>query len=156
MTVVDVVTTTISMTKENNVIFMETGTKETILAAMDTNHLTIIEAVVETASETRILSQVMNLVMTQTKEADLILTEDIDASEEVKAEVLEEIEEVDSETEWVETITNKTSMANMVKTMVICVNKRQLAGIEAEAGARSDMKRGYYMIFAEKGYEKSE
>ena len=143
MIVEDVDIIIISMTRES-AIFTETDTKETTSTATATTPLKNTEVVeVETASGTLILNQAMTLVMTQTKEADLIRTVDIDTSEVVEVEIFAVIEGVDSETEWVVTIINKTSMVNMVRTMAICANKKLLAGIEAEVGARSDMKHGY-------------
>ena len=144
MTAADVDTTLTMKERETSTMVAETKARVGLSSLISTEVVVDIALIAQSKAMIKAMTRAMALDSTKTEvvieEAASVAVEEV---VEITVETDVEVAAMVVEIAWVTTTTNKTTTVNMVRTMEILEDIRVLAGIEAEAEARSDMKHGY-------------
>ena len=144
MTAADVDTTLTMKERETSTMVAETKARGGLSSLISTEVVVDIALIAQSKAMIKAMTRAMALDSTKTEvvieeAASVAVEEVVEITVETDAEVVAMVVEI----AWVTTTTNKTITVNMVRIMETLEDIRVLAGIEAEAEARSDMKHGY-------------
>jgi len=144
MTAADVDTTLTMKERETSTMVAETKARVGLSSLISTEVVVDIALIAQSKAMIKAMTRAMALDSTKTEvvieeAASVAVEEVVEITVETDAEVVAMVVEI----AWVTTTTNKTTTVNMVRIMETLEDIRVLAGIEAEAEARSDMKHGY-------------
>ena len=144
MTAADVDTTLTMKERETSTMVAETKARVGLSSLISTEVVVDIALIAQSKAMIKAMIRAMALDSTKMEvvieeAASVAVEEVVEITVETDAEVVAMVVEI----AWVTTTTNKTTTVNMVRIMETLEDIRVLAGIEAEAEARSDMKHGY-------------
>ena len=144
MTAADVDTTLTMKERETSTMVAETKARVGLSSLISTEVVVDIALIAQSKAMIKAMTRAMALDSTKTEvvieeAASVAVEEVVEITVETDAEVAAMVVEI----AWETTTTNKTTTVNMVRIMETLEDIRVLAGIEAEAEARSDMKHGY-------------
>jgi hypothetical protein len=144
MTAADVDTTLTMKERETSTMVAETKARVGLSSLISTEVVVDIALIAQSKAMIKAMTRAMALDSTKTEvvieeAASVAVEEVVEITVETDAEVVAMVVEI----AWVTTTTNKTTTVSMVRIMETLEDIRVLAGIEAEAEARSDMKHGY-------------
>ena len=144
MTAADVDTTLTMKERETSTMVAETKARVGLSSLISTEVVVDLALIAQSKAMIKAMTRAMALDSTKTEvvieeAASVAVEEVVEITVETDAEVVAMVVEI----AWVTTTTNKTTTVNMVRIMETLEDIRVLAGIEAEAEARSDMKHGY-------------
>lgn len=144
MTAADVDTTLTMKERETSTMVADTKVRAGLSSLISTEVVVDIVLIAQSKAMIKAMTRAMVVDLTKTEavneEAALVAVEEV---AEIIVETDAEAAAMVVEIAWVTTTTNKTTTVNMVRTTESLEDIRVLAGIEAEAEARSDMKHGY-------------
>jgi hypothetical protein len=130
--------------RETSTTVADTKARVDLSSLISTEVVEVIALIVQSKAMIKVMTRDILVDLTKTEavieEAALMVAEEV---AEITAEIDAEAADMVAEIAWVTTTTNKTTTANMVNPTETQEDIRVLAGIEAEAEARSDMKHGY-------------
>ena len=130
--------------RETSTTVADTKARADLSSLISTEVVEVIALIVQSKAMIKVMTRDILVGMTKTEavieEAALMAAEEV---AEITVEIDAEAADIVAEIALVTTTTNKTTTVNTVNPTETQEDIRVLAGIEAEAEARSDMKHGY-------------